>query len=40
MLFSYGYGQQHNRRYKNEGETLGISIAMRMRRYDTGHIAC
>jgi hypothetical protein len=24
---------------KNEGESLAISIAMQMRRYDAGHIA-
>jgi hypothetical protein len=41
MLFSYGYGQQQQQigDSKNAGKSLAISIAIRMRRYDAGHIA-
>ena len=39
MLFSYGYGQQQIGDSKNAGKSLAISIAIRMRRYDAGHIA-
>ena len=38
MLFSYVGGQQRIGDNKNEGESLVISIAMRMRRCDAGHI--
>jgi hypothetical protein len=39
MLFSYGYGQQQIDNNKNADESLVISIAMRMRRYNAGRIA-
>ena len=40
MLFIYGSGQQDNKSAttKNAGESLAISIAMAMRRYNTGCI--
>jgi hypothetical protein len=39
MLYSYVSGQQRISNNKNAGESLVISIAMQMRRYDTGSIA-
>ena len=39
MLFSYGYGQQQFGDNNNAGESLAISIAIRMRWYDAGRIA-
>ena len=39
MLCSYVGGQQWIDYNKNAGKSLVISIAMRMRRYDAGHIA-
>jgi hypothetical protein len=38
MLFSYGSGQQRIDGNKNEGELLGIMIAMAMQRYNVGCI--
>jgi hypothetical protein len=39
MLFSYGNGKEQNNDNKNAGKWLSISIAVQMRRYNTGHIA-
>ena len=41
MLFSYGSGQKQigNNKKCRAGESLVISIAMWMRRYNVGHIA-
>ena len=39
MLFSYLVGNNESATTKNAGESLAISIAMSMRRYDAGRIA-
>jgi len=39
MLFSYVSGQQLSATTKNSGESLAISIAIRMWQYDAGRIA-
>jgi hypothetical protein len=39
MLFCYVSGQQRIGNNKNAGESLAVSIAMRMQRYDAGCIA-
>ena len=39
MLFSYGSGRQRINSKKNAGESMAISIALAMQRYDAGRIA-